>query len=265
MDPLSVLGIAASIAQFIDFTRWHCFDGQRNLPLGDRRIGRQPCTGKRLLLPTDAEQETRRSGGASASRTAVGEVQLPVRLSWPQALQNLSAQCRSDCDELLSVLQSMRHSWCTFKVAQLQVVRGKVALCCGLPREDGGKFPPGTSGRRASSPRYLRLPRRGIPEPRLRHLLASKGYDLRVRKRGPRHGQGRRINARSHGLLEGKTGRVEFLHRTVRDFLCAKEMNDRLIAKGTAAVRCRSFHYQSVRRQDQVDRLFAGIGRPVGR
>ncbi|KAM7183124.1 hypothetical protein V8F33_013795 [Rhypophila sp. PSN 637] len=38
----------------------------------------------------------------------------------------------------------------------------------------------------------------------------------------------RRINARCGGLLEVKDGRVEFLHRTVRDFLRTREMDDYL-------------------------------------
>ncbi|KAI0451778.1 hypothetical protein F5B21DRAFT_486120 [Xylaria acuta] len=38
----------------------------------------------------------------------------------------------------------------------------------------------------------------------------------------------RRINARCGGLLEIRTGRVEFLHRSVRDFLLTREMNDYL-------------------------------------
>lgn len=42
---------------------------------------------------------------------------------------------------------------------------------------------------------------------------------------------GRRINARCGGLLEIKEGRVEFLHRTVRDFLLTKDMNEYLERK----------------------------------
>ncbi|KAJ2977575.1 hypothetical protein NUW58_g7768 [Xylaria curta] len=38
----------------------------------------------------------------------------------------------------------------------------------------------------------------------------------------------RRINARCGGLLEIRKGRVEFLHRSVRDFLLTREMNDYL-------------------------------------
>lgn len=41
----------------------------------------------------------------------------------------------------------------------------------------------------------------------------------------------RRINARSGGLLEIKEGRVEFRHRTVRDFLLTREMSDYLAHK----------------------------------
>ncbi|KAM0417322.1 hypothetical protein ACHAPT_012703 [Fusarium lateritium] len=41
----------------------------------------------------------------------------------------------------------------------------------------------------------------------------------------------RRINARCGGLLEIKDGRVEFLHRTVRDFLLTPEMSDYLSEK----------------------------------
>lgn len=41
----------------------------------------------------------------------------------------------------------------------------------------------------------------------------------------------RRINARCGGLLEIKKDRVEFLHRTVRDFLLTREMNDYLCKK----------------------------------
>ncbi|ROV91367.1 hypothetical protein VMCG_09702 [Cytospora schulzeri] len=41
----------------------------------------------------------------------------------------------------------------------------------------------------------------------------------------------RRINARSQGLLEGKGGSVEFLYRTVRDFLRTSEMRQYLTSK----------------------------------
>lgn len=41
----------------------------------------------------------------------------------------------------------------------------------------------------------------------------------------------RRLNARRGGLLELKNGKVEFLHRTVRDFLLTREMSDYLTAK----------------------------------
>lgn len=41
----------------------------------------------------------------------------------------------------------------------------------------------------------------------------------------------RRINARSQGLLEARNGRVEFLHRTVRDFLRTRSINDYLCSK----------------------------------
>ncbi|KAI0549485.1 hypothetical protein F4679DRAFT_546275 [Xylaria curta] len=41
----------------------------------------------------------------------------------------------------------------------------------------------------------------------------------------------RRINARTKGLLETRNDRVEFLHRTVRDFLLTAEMSDYLASK----------------------------------
>ncbi|PTB62037.1 hypothetical protein BBK36DRAFT_61791, partial [Trichoderma citrinoviride] len=41
----------------------------------------------------------------------------------------------------------------------------------------------------------------------------------------------RRMNARCGGLLEIKQNRVEFLHRTVRDFLLTKEMSDYICQK----------------------------------
>jgi hypothetical protein len=41
----------------------------------------------------------------------------------------------------------------------------------------------------------------------------------------------RRINARCGGLLEVKHSKVEFLHRTVRDFLLTREMHDDLCHK----------------------------------
>ncbi|KAI1745501.1 hypothetical protein F4680DRAFT_402400 [Xylaria scruposa] len=41
----------------------------------------------------------------------------------------------------------------------------------------------------------------------------------------------RRINARTKGLLETRNNRVEFLHRTVRDFLFTAEMSDYLASK----------------------------------
>ncbi|KAH6708897.1 hypothetical protein BKA61DRAFT_557727 [Leptodontidium sp. MPI-SDFR-AT-0119] len=41
----------------------------------------------------------------------------------------------------------------------------------------------------------------------------------------------RRINARCGGLLEIRNNRVEFLHRTVRDFFLTREMNDYLCQK----------------------------------
>ncbi|KAI5459735.1 hypothetical protein BGZ63DRAFT_388556 [Mariannaea sp. PMI_226] len=44
----------------------------------------------------------------------------------------------------------------------------------------------------------------------------------------------RRINARCGGLLEVKDDRVEFLHRTVRDFLLTDEMSNYLSEKGGA-------------------------------
>lgn len=41
----------------------------------------------------------------------------------------------------------------------------------------------------------------------------------------------RRINARTKGLLKTRSDRVEFLHRTVRDFLLTGEMSDYLARK----------------------------------
>lgn len=45
----------------------------------------------------------------------------------------------------------------------------------------------------------------------------------------------RRINARCGGLLEVKNDRVEFLHRTVRDFLRTKDMDDYILEKSGRA------------------------------
>ncbi|KAI0194731.1 hypothetical protein EV127DRAFT_359234, partial [Xylaria flabelliformis] len=44
----------------------------------------------------------------------------------------------------------------------------------------------------------------------------------------------RRINARTKGLLETRNDRVEFLHRTVRDFLLTAEMSDYLANKSNS-------------------------------
>ncbi|KAI0472308.1 hypothetical protein F4859DRAFT_504944 [Xylaria cf. heliscus] len=45
----------------------------------------------------------------------------------------------------------------------------------------------------------------------------------------------RRINARTKGLLEMRNDRVEFLHRTVRDFLLTAEMSDYLTHKSSTS------------------------------
>lgn len=62
-------------------------------------------------------------------------------------------------------------------------------------------------------------------------ILCPIGVTSTAQRSRQREQARRRINARTKGLLETRNDRVEFLHRTVRDFLLTGEMSDYLTRK----------------------------------